>query len=105
MAKHKPQRLIALAMKAGDHSPGGRYRHWHFLRRLKPPTGLTSEEWSFAIKSARFHALRALPLVETNRTPFKYALVDPVLEKVHRIAQTSGGKLNDTEPEVLTDPH
>ncbi|MEL7167901.1 MAG: Fic family protein, partial [Bacteroidota bacterium] len=64
-------------------APGGSYRHWDTLRRISPPHGLTAEEWWAAIKMARRSLYRAIPLLDKKGQRFKYALPDPVLERLH----------------------
>src|SRR5262245_14552919 len=66
-------------------APDGRYRHWHKLRFLDPPTGMTPEQWWLAIKLARSPLLKSLPLADSDGIPFRFAMVDGVLEKLHRI--------------------
>lgn len=100
----KAPRLIELITKTRDPAPGGRYRHWDGLRHLKPPQGMSVDEWWVGIKFARLNLLRELPLHDVKGAPFKYALVDPALEMIHEIDQQAGSKFGHSEPEALTDP-
>lgn len=69
---------------------GARYRHWHRLQYLKPPTGMTHEEWWLTLKLSRRAMSRSLPLVDTAGVPFSLALVDPALEMLHEVDTTAG---------------
>jgi Fic family protein len=42
------------------------YLHWDKLRRLQPPTGLSTEDWWLKIKFERRPGLRALPLLDSG---------------------------------------
>lgn len=83
-------------------APGGKYRHWDTLRRLRPPKGLTTEAWWAAIKFSRAPFLRELSLEDREGGHFKYALVDPVLERLHRIDRETSGGIQLPEP--VTNP-
>lgn len=78
----------------------GKYRHWDTLRRLKPPDGLTREEWWVALKLGR--RLKALPLLDTSGQPFRYGTPDPALEMLHYIDKRAAGEV--TIDEVITTP-
>ena len=75
----------------------GRYRHWDTIRRLKPPTGLTPEQWWAAIKLSRLGLLKALPLRDVAGKRFVYATPDPSLELLHRIDQGAAGAIGSSE--------
>ena len=70
---------------------GGAYRHWHTLRFLTPPAGLSHEEWWAAIKLARNAGLRTIPLRDKAGRPFRYGLPDPVLQMARGIDLDLGG--------------
>lgn len=70
-----------------------RYLHWDKLRRLPPPSGLTSEQWWLKVKVARSDELRRLPLTDREGKPFGYTLPDLVLRHLHRIDQRCGGEV------------
>ncbi len=76
---------------------GNRYPHWDTLRHLKPPAGLTSEEWWAGIKLARAGSSRLLPLVDTKGRPFRFMLPDPALEMLHQIDQGASGEIAISE--------
>lgn len=78
---------------ASEVAPGGKYRHWDTLRHLTPPTGLTSEEWWMAIKSARKAILRKLPLTDPGGRPFLYAAPDEAQALLHYIDQHASGEI------------
>lgn len=71
----------------------GQYLHWDKLRHLKPPPDLTTEEWWFAIKLARFKQHRKLPMLDMSDKPFVYALPDSVLAKLHTIDSLASGRM------------
>ena len=74
-------------------TPRGKYYHWDKLRHLKPPKGLTSEEWWASVKIARRQLRRPLPLTTAEGKPFTFAMVDPVQEMLHRIDQQAAGRI------------
>jgi Fic family protein len=74
-------------------TPRGKYYHWDKLRHLKPPAGLTSEEWWASIKIARRQLRRALPLTTAAGVPFTFAMVDPIQEMLHKIDQQAAGRI------------
>ena len=78
---------------ASEPAPDGRYRHWDTLRRIKPPSGLTSQEWWLAIKLARRSMARELPLQTPDGRRFTYGMPDPALELLYFIDQHASGEL------------
>lgn len=80
----------------------GRYRHWDKLRHLKPPEGLTSEQWWFAVKLARRNLYQELPLIGIDRHPFKYGLPGIGLQMLQKIDRDASGSI-EASPQV-TDP-
>ena len=89
-----PERLgiIIRAIQEGP-APDGKYRHWDTLRRIPPPPGITIEEQWAAIKLARTSHYRMLPIVDRDGLPFRYALVDPVLQRLSRIDREAAGHI------------
>jgi Fic family protein len=71
----------------------GEYIHWDKLRRLKPPDGLSHEEWWWAIKWGRRPLLREFPLTDPDGRPFTYALPDEVLRSLHYTDQRGAGEI------------
>lgn len=71
-----------------------RYLHWDKLRRLKPPKGLSPEEWWWRIKVLeRGPSMRQLNLSDTNGDPFKYSLPDSLLRSLHYVDQHCSGEV------------
>jgi Fic family protein len=74
------------------------YLPWDKLRHLTAPRGMTHREWWFQIKLARTLRYKKLSLLDAERNPFQFALVDPIMEKLHQIDQQSGGQLKTQKP-------
>jgi Fic family protein len=68
---------------------GDRYRHWHTLRLLKPPEGLTHEQWWHLLKLRRQPRV-TVPLTSTGGQPFFYVQVDPTWRHLHEIDSKAG---------------
>lgn len=88
------RRLIDLQLshRVGP-APDGRYRHWHKLRYLTPPEGLSHREWWALIKQARHALRRDLSLKDrVGRSAF-YTVPDPALQMLARIDQEAGGRI------------
>lgn len=90
-----PDRLAMLfraaAGAAADSS--GKYRHWDTMRRIKPPGGLSTEEWWLGTKAARQLLYRPLPLRDASGTPFQLAMTDAAWEMAHHLDQRLGGEI------------
>ncbi len=86
-------RDLMVILRAGSEQAPSGYPPWDKVRHLKPPDGLTTEQWWAGIKFARRTALRALPLADTDRTPFTYALPDAVLRLLQVIDQRCSGEV------------
>lgn len=99
--KIRSQNWIDVLMKAGDSRTRRDYLHWDKLRRLKPPEGITVEEWWWAVKFKRSSNLHRLPLFAIEPDcdfysevfPFTYSLPDSVLRSLHRIDQRCAGEV------------
>ncbi len=75
-------------------APDGAYRHWDTVRRMIPPKGLKAEDVWFARKAARRGLYRKVSLLlDREGRPFQYALVDPVLIRLHRIDRDAAGHI------------
>ena len=72
----------------------GKYRHWHTLRHLTPPDGLSHEEWWMALKLVRRSALREVPLRDRSGRPFWFTLPDEVLRLVQDVNVNLGGHVS-----------
>ncbi|HWA53009.1 MAG TPA: Fic family protein [Solirubrobacterales bacterium] len=70
-----------------------RYFHWDKLRRLRPPAGVTSEQWWLRIKLSRKDELRWLPLTDPDGRSFSYGLLDNMLRQLHYIDQRCSGEV------------
>lgn len=79
----------------------GAYRHWDKVRRMRPPEGLTHEEWWMGLKFFRTSAVRGMNFLDKNGAPFKFSLVDPISEKLRAIDLSAGGTV-ELAAEVLT---
>ncbi|MFV1980522.1 MAG: Fic family protein [Rhodothermia bacterium] len=90
-----------LALGIGP-APGGQYRHWHKLKFLQPPEGLTSEMWWAGVKLARLQQRREIDLLDKQGIQFQYTLADPVLEKLHHIDRNAAGAID--LPDAVSNP-
>lgn len=72
---------------------GGRYLHWEEVRRRSPPVGLTTDEWWAGLALNRQAIARSSPILNTEGKPFRYSLVDPVLERLHNLDLRATGRL------------
>ena len=86
-------RIYEVLTKSDTESSKPRYLHWDKLVYLKPPEGLTHEEWWLGLKLARAPLFRRVPLVDKAGQPFRYLLTDPIPEQLHIIDMTAGGKI------------
>lgn len=80
----------------------GKYLHWDKLRYYSPPKGFSHEEWWFALKMKRQRLYKQVLLLDKGGTPFRYAIVDPIPERLHSIDQGAGGFIR--MPEQITNP-
>lgn len=81
-------------VKESGPAPDGQYRHWDTLRHIEPPSDFTSEQWWGILKMVRQSHYRTMSLLlDKEGHPFQYALVDPVLERLHRIDRDASGHL------------
>lgn len=71
----------------------GRYLHWEQVRRRPPPAGLTTDEWWAGLALSRQSIARPSPILNTEGVPFRYSLVDPVLEYLHNLDLRATGRL------------
>jgi Fic family protein len=87
-------RLFEVLNTPPDPRSSERYLHWHKLRRLQPPEGLSSEEWWWRIKNIeRGPSLRRLNLAASDGKPFMYSLPDLLLRSLHHVDQECSGKV------------
>ncbi|GAB5536469.1 MAG: Fic family protein [Rubricoccaceae bacterium] len=92
LADARKSRLISRELARGP-APDGKYRHWETIRSIPAPAPLTPREIWAIRKMSRQPFYRQLALVDKKRRPFKYALVDPVLERLHRIDREAAGQI------------
>jgi len=88
------KRLVKVLGSPPDPRSSERYLHWDKLRRLKPPEGLSSEDWWWRIKLLeRGPGMRRLNLLDKNGEPFKYGLPDLLLRSLHHVDQECSGRV------------
>ncbi len=85
--------LVRLLQAPADPRSSERYLHWDKLRRLKPPVGLSSEEWWWKIKLERGPGMRSLDLRDKSGKPFQYGLPDLLLRSLHHVDQECSGRV------------
>jgi len=96
-------RRIATAPEgAVSPAPRGKYYHWDTLRRIRPPQGLTVQEWWAAIKFSRLPTRRAIPLLDRQGQRFFYTMPDPALDMLHTIDQGASGQIE--LPDTIANP-
>ena len=96
-------RLVNIIMRGGSLPHKGEYLHWDKLRRLRPPEGMTAEEWWAAIKFSRSQGRRWVTLKDKNGEKFSYCTPDAVLELLHEIDTGTSGPIDSTS-EPITNP-
>lgn len=68
-----------------------KYRHWDQIRRMRPPEGLTREEWWMGLKFFRKSSIKDMDFRDKEGNTFQFSLVDPVPEKLRAIDLSAGG--------------
>lgn len=71
----------------------GVYEHWDHLRHLKPPAGMTSEDWWAAIKLARKGLGQDLPLRDKHGRPFTVSITGNMQRKLHFLDREAAGAI------------
>ena len=97
MKANKIDAVLRLAVEPSDDYP-----HWDKLRHLKPPDGLTAEEWWLGIKLRREGRLKVLPLLDKEGQPFQFGVPDLVQAELHDIDVGAGRSIGIQEP--ITNP-
>jgi len=93
-ASKEIERLARVLNAPADPRSSERYLHWDKLRRLKPPKGLSAEDWWLKIKVfERGPGMRTLDLLDKNGKPFRYGLPDLLLRSLHRVDQECSGRV------------
>ncbi len=94
LANIAPPRIVELLTRDAPDPREYDYPDWDKLRHLKPPEGLTHEEWWFQIKRRRDAILRPLPLLrDPEGRPFEYGVPDIVLRGLHYVDQHCAGEV------------
>lgn len=94
----QPEKLTKILMAVPSEYMARHYLHWDKLRYLKPPRGLSVQEWWLAVKMQRFGQLRPIPLGDRVGEFFRFFVPDLVLEELHNIDCGAGGSLRVPEP-------
>jgi Fic family protein len=92
------EKLTQILMAAPSEYMARHYPHWDKLRYLKPPKGLSAEEWWLALKIQRLGQWRFVPLKDRRGRPFRFFVPDLVQEELHNIDCGAGGSLQVPEP-------
>lgn len=87
-----PADAVALLRAGTEQAPSG-YPPWDKVRHLRPPDGLTAEQWWAGIKFARITAMREIALRDSSGSSFRYALPDAVLRLLQVIDQRCSGEV------------
>lgn len=75
----------------------GNYEHWDKLRHRTPPSGLTSEEWWFGIKTIRNALARPVELLDKTGSKFAVSLTDTMHRRLHYIDREAAGAIKGME--------
>ncbi len=89
--KQKRMKALNLFSKGTGPAPAGKYLHWDQLRYLKPPKGLSLEEWWAGVKLSRQSLYRELPFTDSTGKHFQYAPFDLIFEHLHEIDVDAAG--------------
>ena len=81
----------------------GRYLHWDKVRHLKPPEGLTSEQWWTGIKLHRKNLSKTLPFKGKHEPLFQFCAIDTIQEDLHWLDMNTAGTISIEKP--VTNPN
>lgn len=95
-----PGTMVDLILRASEWEDA--YEPWDKVRYRTPPSGISTEEWWFALRSVRDSAARRLPLVDVDGRAFSYALPDEVLRLCDEISSRACGAV--ATPDAVTNP-
>lgn len=85
--------VLATVSSPRDPRATNNYLHWDKVRHLRPPEGLSPEQWWLQIKGSRMGDLRPLPLTDPDGSPFTYGLLDTMLRHLSYIDQRCSGEV------------
>lgn len=77
-----------------------RYLHWDKLRFIKPPEGLTSEEWWATLKLARRKMYKKINVSDAKAKPFVFLYSDEILKSLHWLDQNAFGMIGGKQTVV-----
>lgn len=98
-----PEHLLRLQEEGAKAESEGKYHHWEIVRRLKPPTGLTQEEWWLGMKIYRERGMKRVSLLDAKKNAFSFNIPEKILEQLYEIDLQVGGRRG--VPEQLSNPH
>lgn len=105
LAAVRPERLAAVFSDTTP-LPTGHYLHWDELRRRPPPGDLSIDEWWTAVAFARSVQMQALPLLDKQGRPLRFATPSPVLIDLHHIDRDAAGRIQTANGEpIREDPN
>jgi len=88
-----PEQLSDILQRVAEPTLNGKYIHWETVRRMTPPEGLNHPDWWLGLKFHRTASGKKTIFLAKDGTPFRYALVDPIPEKLHAIDLAAGGTI------------
>ncbi len=97
-----PKRMMEILGLGARVSVSDKYLHWDKLQYHTPPDGFSREEWWAALKLRRLQQSNPVQLEDAKGKPFKYAMVDPIPERLQKIDQGAGGSIS--MPDQITNP-
>lgn len=86
-----PEKIMLFLLGPADKR--GRYLHWDELRHLRPPDGLTLEEWWFGMKIARRKLEKKIGLADKNGCTFSFCIIDEVERELHNLDKQAAGQV------------
>lgn len=92
------ERLMAIMRAAPGPSVNGTYMHWDKVRYHEPPEGISHVDWWTGLKFRRQSMYKTLPLFDKSGDWFKFALVDPIPQLLHKIDLGAGGLIQMPDP-------
>lgn len=103
MAEMKPpEKMVRLFSLTREARMQRHYLHWDKLRHYHPPDGMSHREWWLVQKLSRMDSLKSIPLTDSMREPFQFAVPELVQEELHQIDLGAGGLVSIPEP--ITNP-